>query len=190
MIGILAIQGDYEAHARMLVQLKAPYCFVRSSLELQSCQALIIPGGESTTLLKFLENSDLLDAMLTFARENKPVFGTCAGAILLAQKVLNPSQKSLELIDITIERNGYGRQVESTIAMGETSLCKEKVEMVFIRAPRIVNVGPQVEVIATYKNDPVFVRQNNCLAATFHPELSESLMWHHYFITLRVENFT
>ncbi len=181
MIGILAIQGDYEAHAKMLAQLHVSYCFVKTVTQLNACRALIIPGGESTTLLHFISRNGLFDAMIQFAQKEKPIFGTCAGAILLAKTVKNPTQKNLGLMNITIERNSYGRQMESMIAKGQTSLSSDEEEMVFIRAPKILNVGDNVEVLATYQDHPVFVREGHCLAATFHPELSKSLLWHRYF---------
>ncbi len=188
MIGILAIQGGYEAHLKMFQRLNVQCCYVRTAVALQKYSALIIPGGESTTLLWFIEKNGLFEAILTFAKQNKPIFGTCAGAILLAKKVTHPAQKSFDLIDIQIERNGYGRQLASHIAEGIFLPDNKKTEMVFIRAPKISSYGKQVEIIGqctkTGEDKIVCVRQKNILAATFHPELSDDLCWHRYFLEM------
>ncbi len=146
-IGVLAIQGDYSAHAQALIESGAEAIEIRKPEELAHTDALILPGGESTTMLKFLERGNFLNALKEFASE-KPVFGTCAGAILLAREVLHPPQASLGLLDAIVERNAYGRQIDSSILTVPTELGPEPLEMVFIRAPRIVETGPEVEVLA------------------------------------------
>ena len=170
-IGVLAIQGDYAAHARALTDVGATPVEIRKPEQLASVDALILPGGESTTMLKFLEKHAFFDELKTFCATH-PVFGTCAGAILLAREVLNPPQRSLALLDATVERNAYGRQIDSAILTAETTLPGGPLEMVFIRAPRITATGPAVEVLARRDGDPTLVRQGSILAATFHPELS------------------
>ncbi len=172
IIGVLAIQGDFAAHRRMLERLGASAIEVRHAEELPSLQGLILPGGESTTMLKFLTEERLLEPILRFAESAKPIFGTCAGAILLAREVMNPPQTSLHLIDLTIERNAYGRQVDSFIGEVETTIAGGAMEAVFIRAPRITAVGEGVTVLATSNGEPVFVQDRNIFAATFHPELT------------------
>jgi 5'-phosphate synthase pdxT subunit len=181
-IGVLALQGDFAAHERALVRIGVCAVEVRRAQELEQTEGLIIPGGESTTMLKLIEDEGLLEPIKNYAREGKPIFGTCAGAILLARQVRNPEQPSLNLIDITVERNAYGRQVDSFIAQVETKLAGEPLEAVFIRAPKIEQVGPKVEVLARHKNDPVLVREGKILAATFHPELTEDERVHRLFI--------
>lgn len=170
-IGVLAIQGDYAAHADALAEAGAVPVEVRKCEELEDLDGLIIPGGESTTILKFLERGHLFDDLKRFCQTN-PVFGTCAGAILLAREVRNPSQPSLGVLDAVIERNAYGRQIDSSILFSDTKLPGDKLEMVFIRAPRIVETGPQVEVLAQRDGKPTLVRQGKLMAATFHPELT------------------
>ena len=181
-IGILALQGDYEAHGRMLRGLDCEIVWVRKPAEAADCDGLIIPGGESTTLLKFLEQDNFLEFLRRFSRQGKPIFGTCAGAILLAIDVTNPPQTSLKLMDVTVERNGYGRQLSSEVRQGSTVLAGGAVEMVFIRAPRFVRVGERVEVLAVCGGEPVCVRDGLCLAAAFHPELGGSPWLHRYFL--------
>src|SRR4051812_6456781 len=180
-VGVLAIQGDFEAHARVLEALGAPVRFVRKPEQLDEVDALIIPGGESTTFLNFLAEHGFLEKLREFVRA-KPTFGTCAGAILLAKDVENPSQESLAALDIAVRRNAYGRQNESFVADVQTKL--GPMEMVFIRAPKITRVGNGVEVLATEKNDPVLVRQGKIMAATFHPELSEGTRVHEEFLKM------
>jgi len=181
IVGILAIQGDYEAHARVLEKLGAKVRFVRKPEQLDEIDALIIPGGESSTFLNFLAEHGFLEKLRDFVR-TKPTFGTCAGAILLAKEVENPSQQSLGALDVAIRRNAYGRQNESFIAELETKL--GPLESVFIRAPKITRVGAGVEVLATEKNDPVLVRQGKVMAATFHPELSTNTRVHEEFLRM------
>jgi pyridoxal 5'-phosphate synthase pdxT subunit len=181
-IGVLAIQGDFAAHLRMLKQIGVEAIEVRRADELEEVDGLIIPGGESTTMLKFLSGENLFAALRQFAGQGKPVFGTCAGAILLAREVINPPQPSMGLLDITIERNAYGRQVDSHISQARTTFDGGAMEAVFIRAPRIKAIGDGVEVLATLDKEPVFVRQKNIFAATFHPELSVDERAHRLFI--------
>lgn len=182
-IGVLAIQGDFDAHRRRLEQLGAQTLLVKKPEQLDAVDALVIPGGESTTFLKFLEQGGFLEKLREFVR-TKPAFGTCAGAILLAQEVENPPQASLGALDVRIRRNAYGRQRESSIRFGKTKLGDEPLEMVFIRAPRLERMGAGVEVLATEGNDPVLVRQGKIMAATFHPELSPDTRVHAAFLEL------
>jgi len=182
-IGVLAIQGDFDAHRRRLEQLGADVVLVKKPEQLDAVAALVIPGGESTTFLKFLEKGGFLQKLREFVR-TKPAFGTCAGAILLASQVEDPPQTSLGALDISVRRNAYGRQVDSFIGQGDTQLPGGPLEMVFIRAPRIERVGPKVEVLAREKNDPVLVRQGKVMAATFHPELSDDMRVHAAFLKL------
>lgn len=182
-IGILAIQGDYVAHAEALVEAGATPVQVRKREELDGLDGLILPGGESTTMLKFLERRNLFDQLQQFCKTH-PVFGTCAGAILLAKDVRNPQQPSLGVLDAIVERNSYGRQINSSIVLDETELPGGKLEMVFIRAPRILETGPGVEVLATREGLPTLVRQGNLMAATFHPELGPDRRVHKAFIDL------
>jgi pyridoxal 5'-phosphate synthase pdxT subunit len=188
-IGILALQGAYQAHAKTVQALGANPKLVRLPADLESpdgsplVDGLIMPGGESTTMLKFLERHNFFDTLRAFV-QTTPTFGTCAGAILLARHVENPVQKSLNALDITIERNAYGRQIDSTILTAPTKLDGGPLEMVFIRAPRIIRTGPEVETLATRNEYPVLVRQGHLLAATFHPELSSDHRVHQFFLDL------
>jgi pyridoxal 5'-phosphate synthase pdxT subunit len=180
-IGVLAIQGDYDAHRERLEQLGAAVVMVRRPEQLQGLDGIVIPGGESSTMLKFLERDGFLERLREFVRV-KPTFGTCAGAILLAKEVDNPPQASLGAMDIKVRRNAYGRQLESSIKEVDSSLPGGPLEMVFIRAPRIEATGPDVEVIARSGDDPVLVRQGKMMAATFHPELSPDSRVHAEFL--------
>jgi 5'-phosphate synthase pdxT subunit len=182
-IGILAIQGDFAAHAAMLHSLGAVTLEVRTVADLTQCDALILPGGESTTQLQFLQEEGLFDAIKQFA-EKHTVFGTCAGAILLATKVENPAQDSLGLLEMTVLRNGYGRQLASDVFFGPTKLKSDPMEMVFIRGPIIEHVGAGVEVLAEYAGKPALVQNKNILAATFHPELTDDPTVHRHFFEL------
>ncbi len=182
-IGVLALQGAYEAHAQALRLLGATPRLVRTPAELEGIDGLIMPGGESTTMLKFLERNDFFETLKTFV-EKTPTFGTCAGAILLATHVEHPPQRSLAALDITVERNAYGRQIDSTILLADTTLPGGPIEMVFIRAPRISPTGPTVETLATREGFPTLIRSGHILAATFHPELSDDTRIHKLFLDL------
>ncbi len=182
-IGILAVQGDFELHAEMLRRMGVAWRLIRRASDLEQADGLILPGGESTTMLKFFAEENLGPAIKEFAAKGKPVFGTCAGAILLAREVLNPPQESLGLLDISIERNAYGRQVDSSVQEGQCpGLSSRPVEMVFIRAPIIRRVGTGVKVLGRANDLPVLVEQGNVLAATFHPELTQDETIHRYFM--------
>jgi 5'-phosphate synthase pdxT subunit len=182
-IGVLALQGDYDAHAQALRDVGAEPVLVRKPEELADLDGLIIPGGESTTFLKFLERGGFLASLQDFVR-HKPTFGTCAGCILLATEVTHPPQDSLGVLDATVERNAYGRQIDSSIQIGDTKLTGGPLEMVYIRAPRIVKTGPDVKVLAERDGFPVLVEQGHILAATFHPELSQDRRVHQRFVDL------
>jgi len=182
-IGVLAIQGDYEAHKARLEQLGAAVILVRKPEQLDAIDAIVIPGGESTTFLNFLEERGFLEKLREFVA-TKPALGTCAGAILLAKEVENPPQLSLGVMDIRVRRNAYGRQVDSTIRESVTRLGAPPLEMVFIRAPKIVAAGSDVEVLASDGADPVLVRQGKIMACTFHPELSRDTRVHEEFLKL------
>ncbi len=180
-IGVLAIQGDYEAHAKALEETGAAASLIRRPAQLEDLDGLILPGGESTTMLRFLDREGFFDALQSFARQ-KPVFGTCAGAILLAKDVRNPAQRSLAILDIAVERNAYGVQRDSAILELETTLPGGPLETVFIRAPRILAVAPSVEVLAERDGFPVLIREGMTMAATFHPELSIDRRVHRLFV--------
>jgi pyridoxal 5'-phosphate synthase pdxT subunit len=184
-IGVLALQGDFNAHRKRLEELGAEVVFVKKPEQLDEIEGLVIPGGESGTFLKLLGEAGF-EKLKQFVRV-KPTFGTCAGAILLASEVENPKQTGLGALDIRIRRNAYGRQIDSSIREGKLIDGKSDespIEMVFIRAPRIERVGPDVEVIATEGSDPVAVRQGRVMAATFHPELSDDTRVHQAFLKL------
>ena len=183
-IGIVAIQGDYEAHAKVLERLGAEHKFVRTPANLSGLAGVILPGGESTTQLKVMTEEGLFDALKKFAAADGAFFGTCAGTILLAKEVHGPSQASLGLLDASVLRNGYGRQVASDVHMGQTKLRAQPLEMVFIRAPIIQSVGSAVEILAEDAGHPVLVREGKILAATFHPELSDDTTVHEYFVRM------
>jgi len=183
-VGVLAVQGDFEAHAQMLARLGTEPRFVRRPVDLEGLDALVLPGGESTTHLKFLTEEGLLEGIRELAGRGGAIFGTCAGAILLAREVRNPPQASLGLADIVVARNAYGRQVASEVRCGTSRLKPEPLEMVFIRAPIIEHTGPGVEVLAESEGRSVLVRQGRILAATFHPELTADATVHEYFLKL------
>jgi 5'-phosphate synthase pdxT subunit len=179
-IGVLALQGDFDAHRRRLEELGAKVVFVKKREQLDAIDGLVIPGGESSTFLKLLGEAGvkkLKQFVLT-----KPTFGTCAGAILLAKEVENPQQSGMGAIDISIRRNAYGRQIDSSIREGRFG--DAPIEMVFIRAPKFSRLGPGVEVLATDGTQPVAVRQGKIMATTFHPELSEDPRVHRAFLDL------
>jgi pyridoxal 5'-phosphate synthase pdxT subunit len=182
-IGVLALQGDFDAHRRRLEELGAEVLLVKKPEQLDDIAGLIIPGGESSTFLKLLGEEGF--AKLKDFVEAKPTFGTCAGCILLACEVENPRQAGLGALDITVRRNAYGRQLDSSIREGRfLNDPNDPIEMVFIRAPKIERVGPGVEVVATEGKDPVLVRKGTTLASTFHPELSVDPRIHQYFLKL------
>ena len=184
-IGVLAIQGDYAAHAEALAESGASPSLVKTPKDLRpdgrSLDGLILPGGESTTMLRFLDKHNFFGTLKDFCAA-RPVFGTCAGAILLARQVLNPPQRSLGQLDATVERNAYGRQIDSAILTVETELPGGPLEMVFIRAPRILETGPGVAVLARRDGFPVLVIQGSVMAATFHPELAPDRRVHQLFV--------
>lgn len=175
-VGVLALQGDFEAHQRALERAGAEAVQVRTPEQLGQVDGLVIPGGESTTMLKLLDVSGLKEPLRRFATE-KPIFGTCAGAILLASEVTHPAQESLALMDISVERNAYGRQLDSRVAKLD-----DGTEAVFIRAPIIRRVGGDAKVLAAYKGDPVLVEQGRHMVATFHPELTPDSRVHQRFL--------
>jgi 5'-phosphate synthase pdxT subunit len=188
-IGVLALQGDFDAHRRRLEELGAEVVLVKKPEQLDDIDGLIIPGGESGTFLKLLGEAGF-EKLKEFVRL-KPTFGTCAGAILLAKEVDNPTQTGLGAIDIGVRRNAYGRQIDSSIREGRLVLGNSggsPLEMVFIRAPKIERVGSGVEVIATEGSDPVAVRQGNVMASTFHPELSDDTRVHEAFMEMVRKN--
>jgi 5'-phosphate synthase pdxT subunit len=186
-VGVLSLQGDFAAHGEALRRAGAEPVYVRHAAELAGLDGLVIPGGESTTMLKLLRYDCLWAPLAEFARR-KPVFGTCAGAILMASEVTAPEQESLGLMDIAVERNGYGRQVDSRVTLVEPDADFERrtapgpIEAVFIRAPIIRRVGAGAKVLARYGGDPVLVEQGPHLAATFHPELTRDVRVHRLFL--------
>jgi pyridoxal 5'-phosphate synthase pdxT subunit len=183
LIGVLALQGAFEVHAKRLSELGARTRLVRKPADLGGLDGLVIPGGESSTFLWHLQRAGFYDLLQEFVR-TKPVFGTCAGTILLAREVLNPAQPSFGVLDATVERNAYGRQNDSAILHEETTLPGGPLETVYIRAPRLKRVGPGVEILAKRDGSPTLVRQGFILAATFHPELSEDRRVHELFLKM------
>jgi pyridoxal 5'-phosphate synthase pdxT subunit len=183
LVGVLALQGDFAAHAAALARGGARVCEVRRAAELAGCDALVLPGGESTTLVKLLHAFRLWDPLRDFAAQGRALLGTCAGLILCAQEVLGPPQASLGLLPITVVRNAYGRQVDSFVASGRVrvpaGLRHElggseslATDFIFIRSPRMIRVAPEVEILAEHDGDPVLVRHGAILGASFHPELA------------------
>ena len=187
-IGILAVQGDFEAHTAMLERLGIDTIEVRAPAGMEGCDGLILPGGESTTQLQFLQEEGLFETIKRFAADGHAVFGTCAGAILLATDVQNPKQDSLGLLDMTVLRNGYGRQIASDVFSTRSTLKSDPLEMVFIRGPIIDRVGPGVEVLAKHAGKPSMVQKGRLLATTFHPELTSDTTVHEYFLKLAAES--
>ena len=186
-VGVLSLQGDFDAHSKAVERAGAHSAPVRSAADLEGLDGLIIPGGESTTMLKLLHEENLMEPLREFGRR-RPIFGTCAGAILLANEVSSPAQESLGLIDIGVERNAYGRQVDSRIASVtpesdfQSRTHPGDMEAVFIRAPIIRRVGNGAQVLVRYHGDPVLVEQGQHLVATFHPELSSDPRVHELFL--------
>ncbi len=178
------MQGDYEAHGKVLRRLGVETVEVKRPADLTGCGGVVLPGGESTTQLKFLREEGLEPALRQFSVEGGAFFGTCAGAILLAREVRNPSQASLGLMDIVVQRNGYGRQLASEVLRQITALNTTPMEMVFIRAPIIEAAGPDVWVLAERESRPVLVQQDRMLAATFHPELTSDTTVHAHFLEM------
>ena len=179
-VGVLALQGDFEAHRKALERCGARVIEVRNAEQLAACDGLVVPGGESTAMLKLLEAENLVEWLRAFGQE-KPVYGSCAGAILLAHEVSHPVQPSLDMIDIAVERNGYGRQIDSRIAR-VTAEEGGEFEAVFIRAPIIRRVGEEVRVLARYAGNPVWVEQGRHMVTTFHPELTNDDRVHRHFV--------
>jgi pyridoxal 5'-phosphate synthase pdxT subunit len=177
-IGVLALQGDFDMHRKTLDRIGVASVEVRMPRQLDEVAGLIMPGGESTTLLKLMDAWDFVPAIEKFNAAGKPIFGTCAGMILLAREVQSPAQFSLGLIDITVERNAYGRQLDSFIGEVATPGLGAPMPAVFIRAPRIRRVGARVEVLGRHAGEPVLVRDDNVVAATFHPELTADRRLH------------
>ena len=186
-VGVLALQGDFAAHGAALERAGAQPVYVRERAQLGHIDGLIIPGGESTTMLKLMRYEGLFDDLAEFGRR-KPMFGTCAGAILMAREVSHPSQESLGLIDIAVERNAYGRQIDSRVVEIDTTddfqqrTAPGKLEAVFIRAPIIRGINASVSVLARYSGDPVLIEQGPHLVATFHPELTSDPRVHALFL--------
>lgn len=181
-VGVLAIQGDYEAHGKMLERLGVHPVYVRSASDLEGLRGLILPGGESTTHLKVAREEGLLPGIKRLAKNGGALFGTCAGAIMMAREVHGPKQESLGLMDISVLRNGYGRQLASDVEFAPTALRDEPVEMVFIRAPVIESTGKNVKVLAEFEGHPVMVEEGNLMATTFHPELTDDTTIHERFL--------
>lgn len=184
-IGVLALQGDFSLHAKMLEKCGVDVVEIRKPEELDGIDGLVMPGGESTTLLKLMDEWRFVPALEKFHGAGKPIFGTCAGLILLAREVESPQQFSLGFIDVTVERNAYGRQRESFAEHGEADLDgRRPLEMIFIRAPRIRRMGPGVTTLARRGNEPVMAREGSVLVASFHPELTNDPAVHRYFCTM------
>ncbi len=184
-VGVLALQGDFSAHLAALHREGIEGVEVRYREELEALDGIVLPGGESSTHLRLLEECGLADALRAHRRRGGAIFGTCAGAILIARRVTNPDQPSLDFIDIDVQRNAYGRQKESfEVRAPAPGLGEPPLQMVFIRAPRITRTGPGVEVVASFDGAPVLVRQGNVLAATFHPELAHDGRVHALFASM------
>ncbi len=186
IIGVLALQGAFGKHIAMLESLGVHALDVRKPEQLEACQGLIIPGGESTTIMRQLNFIDFADSLTKFSK-TKPLFGTCAGLILMSQEIIGDPMQPFQILDISVERNAFGRQYESFCVNLSTTLLSAKPELipaVFIRAPRIRHCGPEVEVLSTFEGEPVLVQQGFHLGATFHPELTHSNIIHKYFVSL------
>ena len=185
-VGLLALQGDFAAHEKVLGELGVESRLVKKPADLADVRGLIIPGGESTTLLKLMAPVAMRPALEQFHAQGRPIFGTCAGLILLAQDT-QPPQESLGFIDILAQRNAYGRQIDSFVALGTPladDLSAEPLEMVFIRAPKIARVTSGVTPLAECRGDVVLARQDNVLVSSFHPELTHDRRVHRYFLRM------
>lgn len=191
-VGILALQGDFLAHAEA-VRRACTECIerpefepveVRTTKQLDTVAGLIIPGGESTTLLNLMEDEPWFDELRSFHRRGGAIFGTCAGAILLAREVTHPAQRSLGLLDMTVQRNAYGRQIDSFETDLEVRESEPSFRAVFIRAPQFSQLGPEVEILASHAGQPVLVRQGSIMAASFHPELTADTRLHREFLEM------
>ncbi|ACB08819.1 MULTISPECIES: pyridoxal 5'-phosphate synthase glutaminase subunit PdxT [unclassified Thermotoga] len=184
-IGVLGVQGDVREHVEALHKLGVETLIVKLPEQLDMVDGLILPGGESTTMIRILKEMDMDEKLVERINNGLPVFATCAGVILLAKRIENYSQEKLGVLDITVERNAYGRQVESFETFVEIpAVGKDPFRAIFIRAPRIVETGKNVEILATYDYDPVLVKEGNILACTFHPELTDDLRLHRYFLEM------
>ena len=181
-IGVLALQGGFEAHARMLRELGCAVVEVRRSKELEQVEGLVMPGGESTTLLNLMRDEPWFDAIRAFHARGGAIFATCAGAILLSREVQEPAQESLGLLDASIVRNGYGRQIDSFETDLQVRGLERPIAAVFIRAPRFTGSGAEVESLAEFEGEPVLLRQGKILAGTFHPELTDDTRLHRLFV--------
>ena len=179
--GILALQGDYRAHGRILDKLGRKHIYVKKPAELEQVDSLIIPGGESTTIRKVAKENGLWEHLKRF---DKPILGTCAGIILLADKAVNPYEETLGRLGITISRNAYGSQINSFVSTGNLSSIGKEIEMVFIRAPRIYDIGKGIEVFAEHSGEVVGVRSGNIIGLTFHPELADDTLIYEEFFRL------
>jgi 5'-phosphate synthase pdxT subunit len=184
-IGVLAIQGDFSKHIAVLEALGVRGVEVRENADLDKIDGLILPGGESTTIGKLLERYGMIETLRQFSLDGRPIFGTCAGIILLSKSIQGSTQQKLDLLDIDVKRNAYGRQIESFEADIPCPLIGEiPIRAVFIRAPIVSNLGKNVEVLAQYEGNPVFIRQGKILGCTFHPELTGDLRIHRFFLSL------
>lgn len=187
-IGVLALQGDFAAHGRAIEAVDRPWTEIRYPEQIEGISGLIIPGGESTTLTKLLSQGSFSEKIVSAARGGMPIYGSCAGAILLSQEVIGNGTVPLGLIDVATQRNAYGRQIDSFIAHAPCpAFGPPDLEMVFIRAPLVTRVGAGVEVLASCKAHPVFLRKNNIMLTTFHPELSDDTRIHGLFVAMALE---
>jgi 5'-phosphate synthase pdxT subunit len=187
VLGVLGLQGDFAAHGQVLTRLGVEWRVVRQPDQLDGLVGLIVPGGESTTLIKLMDSSSLWHSVGAFAAAGGGLLGTCAGMIIAAREVRNPPQRSLGLIDISVERNSYGRQIDSFEACGQLHAPEGQprpLEMVFIRAPRMVRLGPQVEQLASCRGECVLARHGRVMVASFHPELTADATVHQLFVAM------
>lgn len=186
IVGILAFQGDFSRHQQAFAKLKCDVRMVKSAKQLDECSYFVIPGGESSVIDRFVKSTGLAEPIKNFSI-SKPIWGTCAGMIMLASRLTNDANiVPLSLLDITVQRNGYGRQFESFVDIGEVTLGPnpEKLEMVFIRAPKISNIGAEVKILGNFRSEAAIVRRDNVIATSFHPELTGSLRFQQYFLAM------